>query len=101
MGGKLATVNVARPRVFVYKGRDMKAAIWKTPVEGRVAARGVNIEGDDQADRTVHGGPDKAVYASRSRISACGRASSAARSGPALWGELDDGGRRRTGRGDW
>ena len=63
MGGKLATVNVARPRVFVYKGRDIESAIWKTPVEGRVAARGVNIEGDDQADRTVHGGPDKAVYA--------------------------------------
>jgi len=63
MSGKLATVNVARPRVFVYKGRDIESAIWKTPVEGRVAARGVNLEGDDQADRTVHGGPDKAVYA--------------------------------------
>ena len=63
MGGKLATVNVARPRVFVYKGRDIESAIWKTPVEGRVAARSVNLEGDDQADRTVHGGPDKAVYA--------------------------------------
>jgi MOSC domain-containing protein YiiM len=37
-------------------------AIWKTPIEGRVALRGVNFEGDDQADRTVHGGPDKAVY---------------------------------------
>jgi MOSC domain-containing protein YiiM len=32
-------------------------------VEGRVAVRGVNLDGDDQADRTVHGGPDKAVYA--------------------------------------
>ena len=30
---------------------------------GRVAARGVNLEGDDQADRDAHGGPDKAVYA--------------------------------------
>ena len=37
--------------------------IWKVPVEGRVAVRGVNIEGDEQADRSVHGGPDKAVYA--------------------------------------
>ncbi len=63
MGGKLASVNVGRPRAFVYKGRDVESAIWKTPVEGRVAARGVNLEGDDQADRTVHGGPDKAVYA--------------------------------------
>jgi len=34
-----------------------------SPVEGRVAARGVNLDGDDQADRQAHGGPDKAVYA--------------------------------------
>jgi len=33
------------------------------PVAGRVAARGVNLEGDDQADRKAHGGPDKSVYA--------------------------------------
>ncbi len=38
-------------------------AIWKEPVPGRVRARGVNLEGDDQADRKFHGGPDKAVYA--------------------------------------
>jgi MOSC domain-containing protein YiiM len=38
-------------------------AIWKEPVEGRVAVRGVNLAGDDQADRSVHGGPDKAIYA--------------------------------------
>jgi MOSC domain-containing protein YiiM len=38
-------------------------AIWKAPVAGRVAVRGVNLDGDDQADRSVHGGPDKAVYA--------------------------------------
>jgi MOSC domain-containing protein YiiM len=38
-------------------------AIWKTPVDGRVALRGVNLAGDDQADREVHGGTDKAVYA--------------------------------------
>ncbi len=41
----------------------VRSAIWKQPVEGRVAARGVNVEGDEQADRRVHGGPDKAVYA--------------------------------------
>lgn len=38
-------------------------AIWKTPVVGRVVVRGVNLNGDDQADRSLHGGPDKAVYA--------------------------------------
>jgi MOSC domain-containing protein YiiM len=43
--------------------RNVRSAIWKHPVEGRVAVRGVNVEGDDQADRRVHGGPDKAVYA--------------------------------------
>jgi MOSC domain-containing protein YiiM len=38
-------------------------AIFKEPVEGPVAVHGVNFDGDDQADRRVHGGPDKAVYA--------------------------------------
>ena len=41
----------------------MRSAIWKTPVDGRVGVHGVNVDGDDQADRRVHGGPDKAVYA--------------------------------------
>jgi MOSC domain-containing protein YiiM len=41
----------------------MMSAIGKTPVEGRVRVEGVNLAGDDQADRRVHGGPDKAVYA--------------------------------------
>ncbi len=41
----------------------MTTAIWKAPVAGRVQVRGINVQGDDQADRSVHGGPDKAVYA--------------------------------------
>jgi MOSC domain-containing protein YiiM len=41
----------------------VRSAIWKTPVEGPVAFGGVNVDGDDQADRRVHGGRDKAVYA--------------------------------------
>ncbi len=41
----------------------VSTAIWKSPVVGRVAVRGVNLAGDEQADRSVHGGPDKAVYA--------------------------------------
>jgi len=41
----------------------VSTAIWKAPVDGRVVLRGVNLAGDDQADRRVHGGPDKAVYA--------------------------------------
>src|SRR6478735_5412178 len=41
----------------------MHSAIFKEPVEGRVRVEGVNLAGDDQADRSVHGGPEKAVYA--------------------------------------
>jgi MOSC domain-containing protein YiiM len=61
--GKVLSVNVGVPREFDYEGRTARSAIWKTPVSGRVEARGVNLAGDDQADREAHGGPDKAVYA--------------------------------------
>ena len=61
--GKVLSVNVGRPREFDYHGRPSKSAIWKSPVAGRIAARGVNLEGDDQADRKAHGGPHKALYA--------------------------------------
>jgi len=61
--GVVLSVNVGGIREFEYNGRLAHSAIWKTPVAGRVAARGVNLEGDDQADRKVHGGFDKAIYA--------------------------------------
>ena len=61
--GRVLSVNVGRAREFEFNGRHVQSAIWKSPVVGRVAARGVNLEGDDQADRKAHGGPDKAVYA--------------------------------------
>jgi MOSC domain-containing protein YiiM len=61
--GKVLSVNVGLPRQFEYNGRSAKSAIWKSPVAGRVAARGVNLAGDDQADRRAHGGPDKVIYA--------------------------------------
>ena len=60
---RLLSVNVGGPRPVDTGRRVILSAIWKSPVEGRVAARGVNLEGDSQADREVHGGPDKAVYA--------------------------------------
>jgi MOSC domain-containing protein YiiM len=64
MTGRLLSVNVGRPQqVSVRKGRPIMSAIGKAPVEGRVRVQGVNLDGDDQADRRVHGGPDKAVYA--------------------------------------
>jgi MOSC domain-containing protein YiiM len=61
--GKVLSVNVGRPREFTYDGRPARSAIWKSPVVGRVAARGVNLDGDDQADRKAHGGLHKVVYA--------------------------------------
>lgn len=61
--GKVLAVSVGLPREFESNGRPARSAIWKSPVAGRVAARGVNLVGDDQADRRAHGGPDKAVYA--------------------------------------
>jgi MOSC domain-containing protein YiiM len=60
---KLLSVNVGKPRTVEYGGKKVRSAIWKEPVDGRVAARGVNLEGDGQANRRVHGGVDKAIYA--------------------------------------
>lgn len=60
---RVLSVSVGAARQFVNNGRPAKSAIWKLPVAGRIAARGVNLQGDDQADRTAHGGPDKAIYA--------------------------------------
>jgi MOSC domain-containing protein YiiM len=59
---RVVSVNVGPVREVTSRGRVVRTAIWKTPVAGPVAVRGVNVAGDDQADRTVHGGPDKAVY---------------------------------------
>ncbi|HMG26913.1 MAG TPA: MOSC domain-containing protein [Acidimicrobiia bacterium] len=61
--GAVVSVNVGRIRPVERDGKPATTAIWKTPVSGRVRAEGVNLSGDDQADRTVHGGYDKAVYA--------------------------------------
>ena len=60
---RVVSVNVGLPRTTTWAGRSVTSGIWKEPVQGRVAVEGVNLHGDDQADRRVHGGPDKAVYA--------------------------------------
>jgi MOSC domain-containing protein YiiM len=62
-GPGLVSVNVGMPRTVEHGGRTVRTAIWKRPVTGRVEVRGVNLGGDGQADRLVHGGVDKAVYA--------------------------------------
>ena len=60
--GEILSVNVGAVREFEYNRRIVKSGIWKFPVSRRVMVRGVNLDGDDQADRGVHGGPNKAVY---------------------------------------
>lgn len=60
---KILSVNVGLPREFDYNGRSARSAIWKTPARGRIKTAGVNLDGDAQADRKAHGGPDKALYA--------------------------------------
>jgi MOSC domain-containing protein YiiM len=61
--GSVLSVNVAQMRQIQRQGELVWTGIWKHPVTGPLAVRGVNVEGDDQGDRSVHGGPDKAVYA--------------------------------------
>jgi MOSC domain-containing protein YiiM len=61
--GRVLSVNVGTVRAFEYGGRPARSAVWKSPAVGRVAVRGVNLAGDDQADLKAHGGPDKVVYA--------------------------------------
>jgi MOSC domain-containing protein YiiM len=60
---EVVSVNVGGVKSVDHHGRDVSTAIGKQPVVGRVASVGVNLAGDDQADRRVHGGPDRAVYA--------------------------------------
>jgi MOSC domain-containing protein YiiM len=88
MPGRLLSVNVGRPRqVSVRRGRPVMSAIGKAPVSGRVRVAGVNVDGDDQADRSVHGGPDKAVYAYAREDSLWWAARLAREVGPGMFGE--------------
>ena len=60
---RLVSVNIGHPREVIYKGKTVTTGIFKEPVEGRTALRRLNLDGDRQADLSVHGGPNKAVYA--------------------------------------
>jgi MOSC domain-containing protein YiiM len=59
----LASVQVAQARKVVISGRSILTAIHKTPVDGPVAVSALGLQGDEQADLSVHGGLEKAVYA--------------------------------------
>jgi len=60
---KVVSVNVGRPREVMWKGKRVTTGIFKEPVSGRVMMRSLNLDGDRQADLSVHGGSSKAVYA--------------------------------------
>ena len=88
VAGAVVSVNAGRPRQLAARGgRAIMSAIAKTPVEGRVRVEGVNVAGDDQADRRVHGGPDKAVYAYASEDAAFWAAELGRELGPGAFGE--------------
>jgi MOSC domain-containing protein YiiM len=59
---KLVSLNVGLPRDVLWHGRTVTTGIYKEPVKGRVRLRTLNLDGDRQADLTVHGGQHKAVY---------------------------------------
>ena len=60
---RILAVNVGPPRELTHAGRTVLSGIVKDPVDGRVAVGPTGLAGDGQADLSVHGGPDKAVYA--------------------------------------
>jgi len=60
--GKVYSVNVGKRRDVEFFGKVVTTGIYKEPVAGSVSARRLGLDGDVQADLTVHGGPQKAVY---------------------------------------
>jgi MOSC domain-containing protein YiiM len=60
---RISSVNVGLPREVTWQGKLVTTGIFKEPVKGPVMLRTLNLDGDQQADLTVHGGVDKAVYA--------------------------------------
>ncbi len=61
--GKVVSLNVARAQAVTINGRKVMTAIAKRPVEGERLVLPLGIEGDEQADLSVHGGLSKAAYA--------------------------------------
>lgn len=61
--GVVVSLNVGRPQTYAWRGQTIVSAIAKSPVAGPLMLRGVNFDGDDQANREKHGGPARAAYA--------------------------------------
>ena len=62
MMAQLLSVNVGLPREVEWKGRIVRSAVWKYPVQGRCRVRRLNLDGDGQADLAGHGGENRAVF---------------------------------------
>ena len=60
---KIVSVNVGLPREVSWQGKLVTSGIFKEPLDGPVMMRTLKLDGDGQADLTVHGGASKAVYA--------------------------------------
>jgi MOSC domain-containing protein YiiM len=60
---RIVSVNVGLPREIVWQGKAVTTGIFKQPVEAPVMLNTLNLDGDKQADLSVHGGVHKAVYA--------------------------------------
>jgi MOSC domain-containing protein YiiM len=59
---KSLSLNVALPRKVLFNGQTITTGIFKDPAKGHIMLRKLNLDGDKQADLTVHGGVDRAVY---------------------------------------
>jgi MOSC domain-containing protein YiiM len=59
---RILSLNLAVPRSFESRGREVPTGIFKEPVSGRVALTRLTLDGDVQVDKRYHGGPDRAVY---------------------------------------
>ncbi|MEK9977026.1 MAG: MOSC domain-containing protein, partial [Gammaproteobacteria bacterium] len=60
---KILSINVSEPQKVTFNGKELITSIYKKPVSNKVQVTSHGIEGDRQADLSVHGGYDKAVYA--------------------------------------
>ncbi|MGH9366827.1 MAG: hypothetical protein ACRD3M_04025 [Thermoanaerobaculia bacterium] len=64
---RLLSVNLAVPKAFFSRGREVPTGIFKEPASGRVRLTRLTLEGDVQQDKRYHGGPDQAAYAYEGR----------------------------------
>lgn len=87
MSAHVVSVNVGGPAPLNTGTRVVPSAIVKPPISGPVAVRGVNLAGDEQADKVHHGGPDQAVYAYAGEDTAWWSAQLGRPLGPGVFGE--------------